>query len=185
MKLVLVTLLFIASLFANELDTLKETIQNKSDKVISILRDTNLTKEAKYIELNKTINNLFDYEIMSMLSVGKKGRKLLNEEQKKEFIELFTKHIKRSYFEKSDLLTDTKIVVKEAQKVKSRIFIIADIISKKEVNKLVYKFHKNRQRGWLIYDIEIAGVSIITSYRKQFQEILKDNNPQKLLDTLK
>jgi len=185
MKLLLIISIFTLSLFSNDADCLKETIQNKSDKIISIIKDNSLTKDVKYDKIDDTIGNLFNYKIMAMLSIGKKGRKILDKKQKKEFIYLFTKHIKKSYFDKSDLLADKKILVKNTKKEKSRIFVIAEIISKKETNKLIYKFHNTQKRGWLIYDIEIAGISIITSYRKQFQEILKENNPQKLIDTLK
>ncbi len=185
MKLLLIIFIFTLSLFANTADSLKELVQIKSDKVLTILKDNNLTKEVKYNQINEEVNNLFDYDIMAMLSLGKKGRKLLDNKQKKLFVKLFTEHIKKSYFEKSDLLTDKKIIVKETKKQKSRIFIISEIVGKKDSSEMIYKFHKNKQGKWLIYDVEISGVSIITSYRKQFQEILKDNDVEKLLDVVK
>jgi len=173
------------SLLANDIQDLKNIVQTKSDEVIKILRDTNLTKDVKYKKIDLSVSGMFDYKIMAMLSLGKKGRKLLNKTQTKEFIQLFTKNIKDSYFEKSDLIADKHIKVKEAKKVKSRIFVLADIISDKETKELVYKFHKTKKGRWLIYDIEIAGVSIMTSYRKQFREILQQNDPTKLLDSLR
>jgi len=184
MKIVLIIAIFAMSLLATDLQDLKTLVQTKSDQVIQILKDKDLSKNAKYKEINLSVNNLFDYKIMAMLSLGKKGRRLLDKTQKQEFIKLFTKNIKHSYFDKSDLLTDKKITVKEAKKEKSRIFVIAEIISPKETNELIYKFHKTRRGEWLIYDIEIAGVSIMTSYRKRFEDILKTNNPQKLLNSL-
>jgi len=173
------------SLFADITDALKDRVQTKSDKVLSILKDTTLDKEVKFKQIDTTISDIFDYKTMALISLGGNGRKLLTKDEKKQFVELFTKHIKKSYFDKSDLLTDKKIIVKEAKKAKSRIFIISDIVSKKETNQLIYKFHKTKSKKWLIYDVEFAGVSIVTSYRKQFEELLKSSNVQKLLDSLK
>jgi phospholipid transport system substrate-binding protein len=37
---------------------------------------------------------------------------------------------------------------------------------------MIYKLYKSKQ-GWRIYDIEIQGVSLISTYRSQFDEILR------------
>ncbi|MEA1956498.1 MAG: ABC transporter substrate-binding protein [Campylobacterota bacterium] len=185
MKILLLISILILSLFANDAKDLQNTMQKKSDAIISILKNNKLTKENKYDNIDKEINNLFNYNIMAMLSIGKKGRKLLNPTQKKEFTTLFMQHIKNSYFEKSDLILDKKIVMKSSKEEKKRIFVLADIVGPKDTSELIYKFHKHQKRGWLIYDVEISGVSIISSYRTQFKEILKDNNPHKLIDILR
>ena len=39
--------------------------------------------------------------------------------------------------------------------------------------------------GWKVYDVVIEGVSLINNYRTQFRDILSNNPPETLLDTLR
>jgi phospholipid transport system substrate-binding protein len=43
----------------------------------------------------------------------------------------------------------------------------------------------NESSQWKVYDVVIEGVSLIGNYRSQFREILINQSPQGLLDTLR
>ena len=49
---------------------------------------------------------------------------------------------------------------------------------------ILYKFYKSKV-GWKIYDVEIEGVSIIQTYRSQFDSIMKKGTIDELIDKLK
>jgi phospholipid transport system substrate-binding protein len=49
----------------------------------------------------------------------------------------------------------------------------------------MYKFYEAADRGWMAYDVEINGVSLIRSYQSQFSEILKNGTPADLLANLR
>ncbi len=38
---------------------------------------------------------------------------------------------------------------------------------------------------WKVYDVVIEGVSLVSNYRTQFRDILGNNPPQTLIDTLR
>jgi phospholipid transport system substrate-binding protein len=42
-----------------------------------------------------------------------------------------------------------------------------------------------RDSTWKVYDVVIEGVSLISNYRTQFREILGNNPPEKLLESLR
>jgi phospholipid transport system substrate-binding protein len=42
-----------------------------------------------------------------------------------------------------------------------------------------------RENDWKVYDVVIEGVSLIANYRSQFRDILANNPPEKVLDTLR
>ena len=44
---------------------------------------------------------------------------------------------------------------------------------------------KNTHREWLIYDVEVEGVSLISNYRSQFNEILLGESPEVLIEKLR
>jgi phospholipid transport system substrate-binding protein len=43
----------------------------------------------------------------------------------------------------------------------------------------------NKDGQWRVYDVVIEGVSLVNNYRTQFREILANNPPEYLLDTLR
>jgi len=55
----------------------------------------------------------------------------------------------------------------------------------KDKTEIDYKFYHSEKKGWIIYDVIVAGVSIIQSYRKQFTDILQNNNFDKFLKSMK
>jgi phospholipid transport system substrate-binding protein len=50
---------------------------------------------------------------------------------------------------------------------------------------MIYKFRKHKKRGWLVYDVNILGVSFIQTYRSQFAGVLKTKTMDELIEDLK
>ncbi len=186
MTILLAVIAFNSTVYANELEELTHMMTTKVDYVIKVLKDTNLTIIQKDEKLNESIDGLFDYTLMARLSVGKRNWVKLNSSKKQEFVKLFSTKMKESYTEKSHMLSDEKVLVNSAIQVKkSRILVPVTIQGSEESTEMVYKFYHSKKAIWLIYDVEIAGVSILQTYRAQFAEILKDGDMQKLIDKLK
>ena len=170
---------------ADELTVLKEDMSQRVERVIKALTDKSLTKEQKNSELESAGEGLFDYTLMAKLSIGKKEWSKLTLAQKKEFVKLFESNMKNSYIEKSHLLSDEKVIVKDAVKVKrNRIHISVDVEGKKDATTLTYKYYLKKGK-WLVFDVEIANVSILKTYRAQFAEILGSDSIETLLQKLK
>jgi phospholipid transport system substrate-binding protein len=49
----------------------------------------------------------------------------------------------------------------------------------------IYYRAMNENGQWKVYDVVIEGVSLIANYRSQFRQVLINQSPQALLDTLK
>ena len=99
---------------------------------------------------------------------------------------IFEKKLKNSYMEKLDLYTDEKIVIKNSEKIKdSRIHLTTHLMKNNEVYEIIYKFYKTPSTDWLIYDVDILGVSIIQAYRTQFADALAKESFEKLMEKLK
>ena len=48
----------------------------------------------------------------------------------------------------------------------------------------MYKFYNAKESGWLIYDLDILGVSIVQTYRSQFGGLLENGTFEDLLKRL-
>jgi phospholipid transport system substrate-binding protein len=183
--LVLYPIVAITLAFAIDEGKIKTIMNLKIQKITALLQDRELEKEAKQDRIYIIIDSLFDYKIMSRISLGKKWKEF-TPKQKKVFIDKYEHKLKASYFEKLELYTDQKVLLKELDKIKSnRIKVRSEIVGKDGTYEVIYKLYKKKGKNdWLIYDVEITGVSIIQTYRKQFLEFLKTKSIDELIDSL-
>ncbi|CAA6822072.1 MAG: Putative periplasmic protein [uncultured Sulfurovum sp.] len=184
-KLILIPLLTLSFLFAIDEGNIKSEMTTKIHTITKILQDKTLSSQTKEERIAPTVDTIFDYQTMSKISLGKNWNTLSSSEQAR-FSQKFETKLKNSYFEKLELYTDEKVVVKALNKVKStRIHLHTDIIGVDETYEIIYKFYKTKNSNdWLIYDVDITGVSIIQTYRKQFSEFLATKSFTELLESL-
>lgn len=184
-KLFALLLFFISS--ANALQEAKiETIMtSKIEKGVSILKQKELSTEKKGEEIIALLDEVFDYNLMSRLSLGKTW-KTLSSEQRNEFVEVFTKRLKDSYISKLDLYSDQEVKVLGLEKTKkTRAILNSEILGEDTSYAIKYKFYKKKKvDNWLIYDVDIVGVSIIQTYRNQFSDFLKEKSFDDLIKEL-
>ena len=179
-------LLFTTLSFAMTQGEIKTEMSNKIDKVLLILKDSKLSKDEKAKEIISIMTHVFDYDLMSRLSLGSTWKEI-SEKQKSEFSTLFTKKLKDSYIEKLDLYTDELVeILGVEQTKKTRIELKTQLIGKDAKHDIIYKFYKKKNEdNWLIYDVDLIGVSIIQTYRKQFSGFLNEKSFDELIAYLK
>ena len=183
-KYLMVFTLFLMPLLATVESELKNVLKGEIDAIRKILDDKNISKEQKEKNIISSIEDIFDFYLMAKLSLGSEWKKL-SDKDKSSYNQLFINRVKNSYFEKLNSYTNEKIKIDEPIKVKSsRISIPSYILGKSEPIKILYKFYLNDDKKWLIYDLEIEGVSIVQTYRTQFSEILATSNFNTLLEKL-
>lgn len=178
-------LLFPITSWALEADEIEPVMQEKVDTILALLNDRNLTKSVRHARIETLMNPYFDFTLMAKLSLGKSGWKRATPEQRKEYVKLFERRIKTSYMNKADLYKDEKVTLEHPKRVKKRIHLNSYIIQKGEKKEVLYKFYRSKNRGWLIYDVDVLGVSIIQSYRSQFASELQKGSIEQLLEKLR
>ncbi len=179
-------LLYAQSSMALQESEISSFMRTNIDLATSILRNSKLAKPERTAQLYAIFDSVFDYTLMARLAIGGKQWESLNHDKQIEFTKLFEMKLKNSYMEKLDLYTDEKIVIKNLEKIKdARIHLTTHLMRNGEVYEIIYKFYKDANNNWMIYDVDILGVSIIQTYRTQFAEILAKESFDKLLDRLK
>ncbi len=178
-------LLLVPAASAVEESEIAPVMRQKVDAVLAIMADKALDKPARDHAIETEMDPYFDYVLMAKLSLGKEGWQSATPAQRKEYVSLFEHRIKESYMNKIDLYKDEKIVLETPQKVKNRIYVNSFIIQKGEKKEVLYKFYRSEKRGWLIYDVDVLGVSIIQSYRSQFAGELEKGSIEQLLQKLR
>jgi phospholipid transport system substrate-binding protein len=120
---------------------------------------------------------------MAKLSLGPKYWPDLSPEQKERFTELFIERLRRFYLNKLTAYTDEKVAYRPPLAVGKKVHVPTLLISKGNEISMLYKLYPS-SNSWKIYDIEIEGVSIISSYRSQFKEILQKGTFDNLLQKM-
>ena len=114
-KKIFTILLIIAATFsyANALkqNEIKEQMTKKIDSVLLVLEKKNLTIPQKGDEIIKIIDEVFDYELMARIALGKETWDTLNEQKQKEFTKISETKLKNSYIEKLELYNDQKVKI--------------------------------------------------------------------------
>ena len=168
---------------ADDKDTAEEFLKYNLDAVFTVLKNKDLDEDTKGNRIEEIVTPMFDFRRMAKLSLGRKYWPDLSREDKERFTKLFLARLRQSYLNKLMDYTDEKIIYDSPVAVKKKVYIPTHLISKSNKISMLYKLYPSNNT-WKIYDIEIQGVSIIRSYRAQFNEILQKGTFEDLLQKM-
>jgi len=160
-----------------------ELLKVKWDGVITVLQNKEISQDAREKKINKIVKTIFDFPLMAKLSLGRKHWPKLTPPQREKFTRLFIERLMTSYREKISLYTDENVQLKPAVKKKTTVYIPMELKSKDKKVAILHKLRKVDKR-WKVYDVEIQGISILLTYRAQFDDILSRGTVEDLLSRL-
>ncbi len=177
-----------STVFAQE-ETPDALVKKVTDDVLTIVRqdkDIQSGNTRKAIELveAKVLPN-FNFQRMTALAVGRDWNKA-SAEQKKQLVEEFKTLLVRTY---SNALTSYKDQTVRYKPTKMQggdtdVLVRTEIVqSGNKPIQLDYSLEKQND-GWKVYDVVVAGVSLVTNYRETFAQEVRANGIDGLLQML-
>ncbi len=165
-----------------------DTVKTNANAVLDVLRDPKLKGEAgkkvKEERVEAAAEKLFDYVELSKRTLGLNWNKF-SMDQRKEFVGLFKTLLRNTYIDKITGYTNQKVnFTKEVQLSETTTEVQSIVTSANAQTPVNYRVIK-KDNDWKVYDVVIEGVSLVSNYRTQFREILGNNPPQTLIDTLR
>jgi len=176
----------------------EEIVRRRWNAVLLVVRNPKTDQQTKRLHVEEIVTPVFDFRAMTRLALGSKNWRRFSAAQIKEFSALFVKRLKESYGRRIADYGGESVAFKPAlpqKPSKSRkpttraggpkiVHVPVEIVSKTSRWTILHKF---RRIGDLyrIYDIEIEGVSILRSYRAQFNDVLSRGTPEDLLKRLR
>jgi phospholipid transport system substrate-binding protein len=165
-----------------------EQLRAQVDRVLKLLDDSTLKAPDKAKErrsaVRKVADDIFDFGETAKRSLGRHWAARTPQERD-EFVKLFGDLLERSYISKIELYGGEKI-----QYVSDKIEGETAVVSSKLVTKaggevpIEYRMLKKGER-WLVYDVVIEGVSLVSNYRTQFNKIIQTSSYQELVKKMK
>ncbi len=156
----------------------KRVILNEAS--FSNIDDISERKAKQWESISPSLN----FEIISKRVMGEYWDKCLHEEQR-EFVKLFTSHLRNTYIKKANPLFGNPIIsLREKQfnnfaKVQTLLLVKFD-------REISADFYLIREKGeWKICDLVIKGVSLVNNYHRQIANTLVRTSYEGLLRTIK
>ena len=158
------------------------------DRVIKTLEDPELKKEHRARERRKMVRKvaeeIFDFSETAKrsLAVHWQGR---TPAERDEFVQLFGNLLERSYISKIELFNGEKIAYGGEAIDGDQAMVRTKIVTKQGTEVPVdYRMLKRAER-WLVYDVVIEGVSLVSNYRTQFNKIIQTSSYQELVKKMR
>ena len=170
---------------AGDVEDINSMVKKKVAVIFDLLGKQDIEKNERNEKIVGELNEIMDFQLAAYLSLGKHWKKI-SKTQKKEFVETFQQYINNYVVEKIDLYTNQKIDIGDSKIVKKgRAELEIGILSGGETLQVNFKLRKNKKKEWRVYDVDIEGVSLITTFRSQFSGVLKNSSFEELLEKLK
>lgn len=177
MKVLLAALLVMFSVSnAVAEDDPKVVVENTVNGIIKVLearKDMTILTEEDRENIRKVVAGRFDYREMSKRSLAQTWQDI-SENQKVSFTELFRKLLERSYGNRLASFRDQKVTFDDAQFKRDKARVITNVIDADKTTPVEYRLHQTAT-GWQVYDIKIEGVSLVSNFRNDFNEGIKQN----------
>ena len=163
-------------------------IQEVVDEAKKVLIDSNTT-EFKTKKLSEMALNTVDIKGIAYYTLGK-YRSKLNNDQMKEYLQLFEKYFLKTFSSRLTDYSEPKINVVSSEVKNEKYTIVKSLLlatdKKPEVNIEWRVYTKNPDKP-LIRDLIIEGLSLARTEKEQFASVIESNNGDvsKLFDTLR
>jgi phospholipid transport system substrate-binding protein len=165
-----------------------DQLKGAVERVLKTLDDPALKGDARLGDrraaVRKIANEIFDFSEIAKRSMARHWQPL-SEAQKNEFVGLFADLLERSYISKIETYGGEKIQYTAERADGEFATVSTRIITKNGTEVPVdYRMIKRADR-WLVYDVSIEGVSLVSNYRTQFNKIIQTTSYNELVSKLR
>jgi len=162
------------------------------DRIVVALHDESASNFEKREIVQGVVNDNLDINIVSRLVLARNW-KTFDDEQRIEFAASFRRHLVNTYWRNAKLGTFERIdIVGDREEARGDWTVKSLIVSGGGAGdtKVDYRMRRealeDKQLGeWKIIDVIVEGVSLVSNFRSQFQEIVANEGPGEVLKLLR
>lgn len=177
--------MFIGMAWAEEI-TPTAALKPVLDDLTVVLEDESLKgrehRDERRDKIMSLIKRGFSFEEMSQRILGKTWRHITDQERDR-FTVLMTKLLENVYIGKLEGYSGQTIEF-DAETVKGNRAQVTTLVENNNEKIPVHYIMNKTDSGWMVYDINIEGVSLVSNYREQFKSILRKDDFEGLVTML-
>lgn len=165
-----------------------EVIRVAVDEITAILRDPKYKDPANFEEQKSRVTakaeKFIDKRRFAQITLGRDWRRLTPAQQE-EFTDLYARLVEDTYVDRIREYSDEKVIFTgESMTGENKAEVSTLIVSKGKEIPVVYRMFKDEGR-WRAYDVLVEGVSLVMNYRSQFNQLMANGGPERLLEQLR
>lgn len=163
----------------------RRTVSKVVNRVLAILRTPGLGEADRRTRIQAIAYDWFDFETMSRLAIARPWRGF-SPEQRRDFVVEFRELLSARYGRKLDDYGDERVEVLDARSDPGGDVTVRTRIERPGGADVTVDYRLRAEgEHFRAIDVVIEGVSLVFSYRSQFQEILSDVGPSGLIQRLR
>jgi phospholipid transport system substrate-binding protein len=175
----LVTIIFLINLilgkaYSMQPDVFVQSTVNKASEILS----KNISKEEKTNGLKIIAKETVDIMGVGLYSLGS-TRKVLNDNQKQKYFDLFEDYFLKSFSSRLSEYTNPKIEVQSKKFINKNYTIVNSVLvstSERPEVKIDWRIYTKNPENPLIRDLIIEGLSLARTQKEEFASILNSND---------
>ena len=174
----------VAPAFAAPADDARAAMEKTVSDVLVILGDKSLSLQTKRDRIQAIAYERFDFETMSKL-VLKRDWKKFDAAQQQEFVKEFREHLSARYGENLGRYENEKVEVTSHHAETNNDVSVKTVIRGGKFDGTPVDYRLRNASEWRVIDVVIENVSLVSSFRTQFADVLAKGGPAGVLAKLK
>ncbi len=163
-----------------------DQLKTNIDKILKVLEDPELKARPadRRVAVRRIVNEFFDFNEMTRRALARHWQARTPAERE-EVVQLFGDLLERAYNSRIELYGGEKIAY-AGDTVEGDLATVRTKILTKQGSEVPveYRTHRRGDR-WLVYDVIVEGVSLVSNYRTQFNKIIQTSSYRELVRKLK
>ena len=164
-------------------DTPSDAVRTTIDTILGILRKPDYNFEADSPAISAEVARAFDATAMAQSVLSTNWRQA-NPDQQGEFRSLLMKTIENTYIGRLRTYSNESVEIRGEEVRDKRATVDTVIISNTGDIPVIYKL-RQRSDGWFVYDVEVENVSMVSSYRETYLNVVKRDGLDGLLEQMR
>lgn len=162
-----------------------QVVDALANQVVSVLKNSALDTQQKRTEIQNIAYSAIDFPTLCKLVLARNWPKF-SPAQRGEFEQEFKEHLSMTYGRNVDSYKNEKVaILGERPEARDDVTVQTKILRGGSDDVVVdYRLRENEGQ-WKIIDVIIEGVSLVSNFRSQFQDIVANGGPDRLLELLK
>jgi phospholipid transport system substrate-binding protein len=163
----------------------RETMRETIDQVLAVLNDSSLDDDQRRASIEKIAYERFDMYTMSRLVLARAWKRF-SPQQREEYIAEFKEYLANNYGGRINRYDQEEVeILGLREEPRGDVTVKTRIVGGEFENTLVDYRMRQKDDRWLVIDVVIEGISMVSNFRDQFKEVLSRGGPDHLIEKLR
>jgi phospholipid transport system substrate-binding protein len=170
---------------ADDTEAARAVVDRTVTEVLAVLNEPGLSTDQRRNRIEAIALDRFDFDTMSKLVLARNWRRF-SPDQQGQFVEQFREYLSASYGDRIERYDQEKVDLAGARlEPRGDVTVTTRIVGGEADGVQVDYRLRERDDAWRVIDVVIEGISLVSSYRDQFTEVLANGGPEELLRRLR